>query len=173
MNMHNSHPYIKYSSLALIVLLSLSFAGCRKNKNTKDLYNVENFDIGPAYANKFKEKTPEQYVSVLYANLFQKGISSARLAELTDAMYSMGDKLLARELIVSNFMNDTSIVLPTEDFMRGNPGLFLEEAYQRFFIRNITEAEKAWFIQYINKNPDVTVEFIYAAFALSNEYFYY
>ena len=173
MNMRNSPLYTRLSSLLLLAVLGLTFVGCRKNQNTEDLYNVENFDIGPSYANKFKEKTPEQYVSVLYANLFQKGISSARLAEITDAMYSMGDKLLARELIVSNFMNDTNIVLPTDDFMRGNPGLFLEEAYHRFYIRNITEAEKAWFTKYINNNPDVTVEFIYAAFALSNEYYFY
>ncbi len=159
--------------LLIVALVAVVAMGCKKNKNLKEVYNVEEFPVRPAYANKYKEKTPEQYVSVLYANFFQKGISSRRLSEITDAMYSVGDKLLARELIVSNFMNDTNIVLPENTYMRGNLDKFLEETYERFYIRDITQAEREWFKKYILNNPDVTVEHVYASFALSNEYMFY
>lgn len=159
----------------IVLLIAAVFfgSGCKKETTYDDVYELESFRVLPPNAGKLKLKTDEQYVTILYANFFQEAISAGRLAEITDAIYSVGDKQLAREMVVSNFMNDPGIKLPTDAFMRQNTDKFLEEAYKRFYVRNISESERAWFKNYISSNPDVTVEFIYAAFALSNEYQFY
>jgi hypothetical protein len=50
---------------------------------------------------------------------------------------------------------------------------FLTEAYIRFYVRDITEAEKEYLTKFIENNPTFTTEMLYTAFALSDEYQYY
>jgi len=57
--------------------------------------------------------------------------------------------------------------------MRANPDVFTEQTYERFFVRKPSEAEKTWFRNFIEANPQLSAEMIYFAFALSNEYLYY
>ena len=57
--------------------------------------------------------------------------------------------------------------------MRQDLDLFLEETYKRFFVRDITEAEREFFLNYLNANPNVSSEMVYMSFALSNEYQFY
>lgn len=166
MNMRTLHTLIKLS----LVLLLLTY--CKKEEDLL-LYEVETGNIAPPNANKSKEKTEEQYVSILYTNLFQKAISINLLVDYTEAIMSVGDKELAHEILVSSFMNDPSVIIPSNSFMRSQPDAFLEETYKRFYVRYITEAERKYFKDYINANPDVTAEHIYVAFALSNEYLFY
>jgi len=158
----------KWSTL-LLIACSLSIVSCKRDKQ----YELVPEQIAPASAGKLKLKTDEQYISILYANLFQKAISIAKLSEISDAVYSVGDKQLAHELVVSNFFNNSEIKIPKDGEMRADIDAFLAEAYKRFYVRNITEAEKTYLHNYIQNNPDVTVEFIYASLALSNEYQYY
>ena len=46
-----------------------------------------------------------QYISILYANLFQTALSSNELVEITNCIESIGDKEVAHEIVLSNFMN--------------------------------------------------------------------
>ena len=39
-----------------------------------------------------KLKTPGQYISILYANLFQQALSANELVEITRCIESVGDK---------------------------------------------------------------------------------
>ena len=162
---------LNISKLFAFILVATTFTiiSCKRDKK----YELVSEQISPASAGKLKLKTDEQYISILYANLFQKAISIAKLSEIKDAMYSVGDKQLARELVVSNFFNNSDIKIPKDGAMRADVDAFLTEAYKRFYVRNITEAEKTYLRNYINNNPDVTVEFVYASLALSNEYQYY
>ena len=57
--------------------------------------------------------------------------------------------------------------------MRADVDGFLKETYKRFFVRDISEAERTWFKNYIQDNPNVTPELVYFAFTLSNEYLFY
>ena len=49
----------------------------------------------------------------------------------------------------------------------------LEETYKRFFVRDISQAEREFFLNYLNANPNVSSEMVYMSFALSNEYQFY
>ena len=57
--------------------------------------------------------------------------------------------------------------------MRADLDLFLEDTYQRFFVRNPSEAERAWMKSFILSHPDMTPDLVFFSFALSEEYQFY
>ncbi|MBK7555729.1 MAG: hypothetical protein IPI55_14330 [Flavobacteriales bacterium] len=100
-------------------------------------------------------------------------MSANELYELDQCIQSIGDKELAREVIISNFMNKPGVIIPDDATMRANIDAFIIETYNRFLVRQPTEAEKTWFRNYIEADPNVTPEIIYFSFAMSNEYLFY
>jgi len=148
------------------------FTGCKKD-NLPDQYEVNTVELYPGIGAKDKLKTQEQYVSILYTNLFQQALSGNRLVEISDCLESIGDKELGREVLISNFMNDASVVLPSDSSMQAHPDAFMRATYERFFVRNPSEAELTWFRNFIQAHPQLTPELVYFGFAISNEYLFY
>ena len=70
-------------------------------------------------------------------------------------------------------MNEPGVIMPSDAQMRADIRTFMIETYQRFLVRNPTEAEIAYFKNYITANPNVTPELVYFSFSLANEYLYY
>ena len=70
-------------------------------------------------------------------------------------------------------MNDPDIKLPPLSEMKADPEKFIINTYKRFFVREPTQAEKAFFLNFIKSHPNITPEHIYFAFATSAEYDYY
>lgn len=159
--------------LALVLASALVLPSCKKKEEFSEIYEVDAFNAVPNSSGKIKIKTDEQYISVLYANLFQKAISTKLLNDMIDAIYSVGDKEIAHEMILKKFMADPEIKIPTKNEMKADPEKFIKDAYKRFFVRDISEAEKKWFLDYFNNYPQVTPEWVYTSFALSNEYQFY
>lgn len=153
------------------LLIALVALGACKEKSY--IYGVEEVLVQPVDLSGKKEKTPEQYIAILYANLYQKAMSPNQLVQATETITSIGDKQVAYETLISKFMNDPDIRLPSEQSMREDPEAFVIETYKRFFVRVPTEGEKTWMINYIKSHPEVTPEHVYYAFAISNEYYYY
>lgn len=153
------------------MLLLATLPSCKKTDN--NTYGVNNENLLPPGANKTKQKSDEQYVSILYANLFQTALSANQLFDITQCIESIGDKDIAREVIISNFMNKPNVQIPADSTMRADVPKFVVDTYNRFLVRNPTEAEKTWFVNYINANPNVTPELIYYSFSISNEYQFY
>jgi hypothetical protein len=161
-----------YSKIILVVfaLTIITATGCKKENK---LYEVNTVDILPPSANKDKLKTNEQYVAILHANLFQTALSANELFDIAQCIESIGDKELAREVIISNFMNKPGVIMPSDSVMRSDIDKFTIDTYNRFLVRYPTEAEKTWYRNYITADPNVTPELVYFSFALSNEYLYY
>ena len=136
-------------------------------------YQVNEVGLLPANAGKSKLKTNEQYAAILYANLFQKGMSANQLYDISECMQSIGDQQIAREVLISNFMNKSTVLIPSDSLMRADIGAFIDETYKRFLVRYPSEAERTYFINYITANPNVTAELVYFSFALSDEYMFY
>ena len=153
-----------------ITLILFAFASCKKEN---PIYDVNQIQSTSYNANKNKLKSPSQYISILYANLFQKALSANELVEITRCIESIGDKQVANEIILSNFMNKQDVIIPSDSLMRADLDFFLEETYKRFFVRDITQAEREFFLNFLNSNPHVTCEMVYTSFALSNEYQFY
>ena len=155
----------------LLLCFSLVFAACKKEDDIT--YDVNQVNADSYNSGKDKLKSISQYISIVYANLFQKALSANELVEISNCIMSIGDKEVAHEIVLSNFMNDTGVIMPSDSLMRSDVNTFLEETYKRFFIRNITEAEREYFKNFLETHPDVSVEMIYTAFSLSNEYQFY
>jgi hypothetical protein len=111
----------------------------------------------------------------LYTNLFQQALSAGEIYKAGQCITSIGDKELAREVIISNFMNFTSPLplIPTNTDMRSDIDRFVQETYERFLIRRPTEGEKQYFRNEIISDPSRSPEIVYFSFALSNEYLFY
>jgi hypothetical protein len=160
---------MKYALPIISAILVLSFSSCEKDVE----YEVNEETILPPNANKTKLKSDQQYIAILYANLFQTALSSDNLFEASECIQSIGDKTLAHEVLISNYMNKPDVILPTNEEMRADVDAFITETYNRFLVRNPTEAERQYFKNYINTHPNVRPELVYFSFALSNEYQYY
>ena len=148
----------------------ITFASCKKEE---PIYDVNQIQSTSYNANKNKLKSTAQYISILYANLFQKALSANELVEITRCIESIGDKEVAHEIVLSNFMNQTGVTLPSDSLMRADLDVFLEETYKRFYVRDITEAEREFFLKFFESHPNVSAEMVYSAFSLSNEYQFY
>ena len=158
-----------YKSIYFILFL-LTVSACKEKTY---YYEVNDVTVLPNNSEKDKEKTVEQFIAILYANIYQKAISPDQLVDLTELIASIGDKRIAYETILAKMITDPDVVFPSNSEMRSDIGEFVVETYKRFYVRLPTEAEKAYFSNYIESHPTVTPELIYYAFATSNEYNYY
>ncbi len=162
--------------ITLAIIGSFIFSGCKKEK-TDRLFEVNDVPLLPPSAGKAKQKTNEQFVAILHANLFQTALSANQIFDISQCIESIGDKELAREVIISNFFNKPGVILPSKANMIGDLDKFVTETYNRFLVRNPTEAEKTYFKNYIlaHTTPTDTIlpELVYFSFALSNEYMFY
>lgn len=156
--------------MILFFILIIFLNSCKKDD---PIYEINQINASSYNANKNKLKSPSQYISILYANLFQKALAPNELVEITRCIESVGDKELVHEVIISNFMNKDDVTIPSDSLMRADLDLFLEETYKRFFVRDITEAEREFFLNFFASHPNISAEMVYTAFSLSNEYQFY
>ncbi len=149
------------------------WTSCRKEKYQ---YEINSNTSTGDNLNKNKNKTNIEFHSILTTNLFQKPSSINELTRTDRVIQSCGDKTLINEVIISNYMNDIKVRLPSRKMMVDSTDKFIEETYVRFFIRRPTEAERTWFKNFINankSNPNFRPELVYTAFAASDEYMFY
>lgn len=152
-------------------VLLIGAAGCKKEPELDFVLNE--VQLYPSAAGKTKLKTNEQYVAILYSNLFQSALSANDIFDVNNCIESIGDKELAREVLISNFMNKPDVILPDPEVLTTDIDGFIEDTYLRFYVRYPTQAEKEWLRNFIQTNPYVTPELVYFSFALSDEYMYY
>lgn len=156
-------------TIAIMVVMAMTFS-CAE---PYDVYEIEDLTILPVNSQKTKPKTITQYISILYTNLFQKAIGPNKMLEAQKAILSIGDKQVAFDILVSKYMNDKSVVLPTVEDMRNDTEQFVRDTYKRFLVRQPTEAELKWMTNYIESRPQLTPELVYFSFATCNEHFHY
>lgn len=156
---------------AAVVGLTATLAACKKDPDA--IFELNDVGLASDNANKDKLKSTEQFVSILYTSLFQESISTNQLYELNLCMDSIGDKDLAREVLIANFFNTEGVNIPTVEEMNADIDGFIADTFARFFVRIPSEAEKTWIRNFIQSNPGMTPELVYFAFVLSNEYQYY
>ncbi|MFN8279141.1 MAG: hypothetical protein U0V49_02555 [Saprospiraceae bacterium] len=167
MNMQVSNNKAFHLLIAgLIILLS----SCQKDFY---VYQIDDQTILPVNSQKIKPKSVAQYISILYTNFFQKAISPNSMLSAQKAIESIGDKQVAFDILLSKYMNDPNVILPTKEEMLKNPEAFIRATYKRFLVREPTEAELNWMLNYIKSRPNVTPEHFYFAFGTCNEHFHY
>ncbi len=159
------------ASFAALSAVSLLLASCRKEDDL--LYELNEVQLVSSAAEKTREKSNQQYVNILRTNLFQSGLTSSQAYKLDQLFQSIGDKELAKEVLISNFFNEPGVQMPTAEAMHQDIDGFVRDTYKRFLVREPNEAELTWVRNFIQSNPYMTPELVYFSFALSNEYQYY
>lgn len=177
-------------SIIIFVLLIMAFTtySCRKEPIWQ--YEVNPQTEGAPTAGKDKLKTPEQYAAILHVNLYNKPMTADDLYDLSRIYLSIGDKEIAREVIIANFMNDNyagsyaylmgyPVIKPTDaewaNLRKNETELtkFITQTYERFFLRQPTQAELTFQREWIGTHPNLTPDKYYFSFAIANEYQFY
>ena len=167
----NTQTLGKTIGWVILILLLVTAQSCKQDDYV--VFEIEEQTILPVNAEKDKDKTNVQYISILYTNLFRKAMSPNDMLDALNAIEFIGDKQVAFDILVSKYMNSNEVVIPSDEEMREDPEKFIRDTYKRFFVRQPTQAELTWMKNYINSRQDVTAELIYFAFATSNEHFHY
>ncbi len=158
---------------AIVGLVLFSTLQSCKKEIINGEFGVNDETVNSQFISKGKSKSDAQYISILSTNIFQKAISVNELVKTENVIYSIGDRALAYEMIISNYMNSPNKVIPPDAEMRANIDGFVKDTYRRFFVRDPNELELTFFRNYIEANPNITTEMIYTAFAASEEYRFY
>lgn len=153
-----------------IIFLMFFLTSCQKDFY---VYEIDDQTILPVNSQKIKPKSITQYISILYTNFFQKAISPNSMLSAQKAIESIGDKQVAFDILLSKYMNDPKVIIPTKAEMLKDPEAFIRATYKRFLVREPTEAELNWMLNYITSRPNVTPEHFYFAFGTCNEHFHY
>lgn len=165
-----------YYLIPFAFIIALSLSSCKKKLELEErVFIIDKVNLYGSASEKFKEKNNSQWVAVLYTNLFQQALTAGDLYRAGQCITSIGDKELAREVIISNFMNQTlpAPIIPSNGVMRLDINTFTIDTYERFLIRRPTEGEKLYFKNTIENDPNITPELVYFSFALSKEYLFY
>ena len=164
----------------LMLLAAVGFSSCERTVERdviidNVLFGIDTIPVYSSAAEKNRVKTPTQFVSTLYANLYLRPISSSTLSDLSLLQLSNGDKGMVNELFIQSFLADPVVQdgIPSYDEMRNEPEQFIRDSYLRFFLRLPTAYESYGLVQKIENDAELTPESMYRAFLLSNEYYFY
>jgi len=157
---------MKYFS---IILISLAFLSCKKTETTT-VYQVQEVFVDQPGADKPNVKKSTEYISIAYSDLFQKNIPAELLSELTESYIAFADVTIIEDLIIRNFLNDSEVIVPTDQTMRADIGAFVKSCYNQFYGRE-PSGQEVWFLQkLIEENSGLTPDVIYYSFLTCNEY---
>ena len=164
----------------LLLVGMMGFGSCKKETKVIEnvvydnvIYDLDTLNLYTSNVDKTKQKSSAQYISILYADLFNRTISTKVLNDLDELKLSLGDKTLANELLLNSFVNETNVAVPAGTEMRDDVDAFIDETYIRFYLRKPTEYERHYLKELIMNDPGMTPELIYTAFAVSEEYQFY
>ena len=157
----------------IIFLLSvLTLVSCKKEK--KAVYGLNDVNISQNSANKDHLKSTTEFISIAYSDIFGTVITTDKLADLSTMYRAFGDKKLIEEMVIKNFLNESTIQIPqidrTSEITIQN---FVSNSYKKLFNRTPDEYE-LWFVSdMILKDDNLTSELIYFSLMTANEYRYY
>lgn len=165
----------KYILGFVIFLLSFSCVKRIEEQLVYDniYYQMDTVAVYQTAAQKVKQKSALQYLSIMYADFFNKAIPSSELKDLNELTLAFGDKGLINEMYLSRYLKRPDVQLPTNDAMRADVTKFINETYIRFFLRNPTAYEFRFLKDQIEEDTELSPALIYISFALANEYYFY
>lgn len=157
--------WIKNIFVCLSILCVLS---CTEEKKYE--YDVNPVKVGQDGTEKTNRKSTTEFISIAYSDLFGTNIPQSKLVNLSVAYSAFGDLKVIEERIISNFLNDSNVVVPAVPSVNGDTSLFIDNTYKKFYNRLPNEFEKHHWKQLIKTNSSVSPVTIYFAMMTSDEY---
>jgi hypothetical protein len=163
--------------LLFLPIFFIAFS-CKKQIVQDHVYDNIIYDVGDkvvyqSASQKTRQKTPTQFISILYSDLFQTAIPNNQLNDLSVLFLANGDKNMITEMLVSDYMNTSGVKLPSNSAMRADLDKFIDNTYIHFYLRYPTSYEKYFLKNLIQNDVNVTPELVYSSFVLSDEYWFY
>ena len=98
----------------IVLLFSvLILFSCKKEKNV--IYQLNDVTIEQNSANKDHLKSTTEFISIAYSDIFGTVISTNKLADLTRIYKAFGDKKLIEQMVIKNFLNEPTNLIPVID----------------------------------------------------------
>jgi len=161
----------KFRLTATLILFGfLALPACTERSTSFELDPVE---IGVGDDAKTRAKRQRQFVQTLYNHIYQAPLPPSDAVALDELLRSIGDRQLAIEVVVAKMVDDPDADLPSLSDMRNDPETFIAGLYRRLYVRDATQAEKSWWVNYLETHPDVDVAQVVFSFVTANEYRYY
>lgn len=167
-----NHTGMKKITIYLALFL-ISFTSCKKDKDEVVAYDIAEQKVSKTQGEKINQKTDQEYVSILFSDLFDEPITNNDLTTIANVTASFGDKTVINEMLVQNFLNEPGVKIPTNDAMRADPDKFIRDMYRKFLTREPNEFESYYIKDLIVKNEDITPEVLYYSIVTCNEYLFY
>lgn len=158
------------SHFSLFTLLLFTLISCTERATT---YELEPIEIGVADGAKERTKRQRQLIQTLYNHVYQAPLPPAEAVAIDELLRSFGDSQVALEVVVAKMVSDADAALPTEAERRDDPEAFAARLYRRLYVRDATQAELSWWVNYLETHPDVDVAQVVFAFVTADEYRYY
>lgn len=153
-----------------ITLVLLTAGSCTERSATFELDPIE---IGVGDDAKTRAKRERQFIQTLYNHIYQAPLPPSKAVALDELLRSIGDRQLAIEVVVAKMVDDPTADLPSLTDMRDDPETFTSNLYRRLYVRDATQAELSWWVNYLETHPDVDVAQVVFSFVTANEYRYY
>jgi len=169
---HYQIPIINYQFRLLTLILSLLFAATSCTERSTS-FEIDTIEIGVADEAKERAKRERQFIQTLYNQIYQAPLPPSDAVAFSELFQSIGDRQVAIEVIVAKMVADPNAVLPSLTDLRGDPEAFTAQLYRRLYVRDATQAELSWWVNYLETHPDVDVAQVVFAFVTANEYRYY
>lgn len=135
------------------------------------------YDVGTHQPNvngqKKEIKDDLQFITIAYRDLYEEEIPAGVLETLRKAYISIGDKQLIVDEIIQSLLLHPSLSLPTSNQIAEDPTGFITDTYNRFFLRDPSDFELAYWESQLDQNETLTTQEIYYVFMTSAEYKYY
>lgn len=159
--------------LNLIILSCfVFFLSCHKEKNV--IYELEDVIIEQNSSDKDHLKTTTEFISIAYSDIFGTVISTDKLSDLSTMYVAFGDKKLMEEIVIKNFLNEPSNLIPEIDrSSQQTVQEFVNSTYNKLFNRTPDEYELWHVTEFILNDNEINSELIYFSLMTSNEYRYY
>ena len=161
------------SSIKLWSLAALFIIGVSCKREVTKQYEINEVNLYTSASEKKNLKSDEQFISILYSDLFGTAITNSKLQELNQAYTSFGDKSLIIDMLIKSMLADPGAQVSTAQGMRDAPGEFVQTAYKTLLVRKPTKQEEWFLVNQIEKNPDLEPMDIYYSMLTCEEYRYY
>lgn len=161
---------IRKSYIGLILAI-ISLSSCKKEITNQ--YEINEVTLYSSASEKRNLKSNEQFISVMYSDVFDRTINTTQLNALNTLYTSFGDKSVAIDVLTKSLISNSDAQIPDKTDMLANKEQFIEDLFKRFYIRK-PSAQESWFISNeIEKDTALVPLDIVYAMLTSEEYRYY
>lgn len=160
---------IKWQQVICLSCLVFVLTAC-KDHEPEYVYTINKQTITDVSADKPNVKSSTEYISIAHSDVLGSAISNRLLSDLKNIYIAIGDKGVAENLIVKNFLAKPQAQIPNQVEMRADVEAFINNAYRQTLNRNPNDYE-VWYLKtLIEENDTLQPKVIYYALMTSNEY---